>query len=500
MALLKSYTCSNCGGVLNFDGDQAIFECPFCGNEFTVTDFHREDYLNQAETHLSRLKFNLAREKYEALLNRNPKDFEALRGMVLVEGRISSLNVIRDIGKLGECNCTAARKAAEEAEKVSDDKEYFAKLITMLDLAYRYSIYQKEKDFNSNRAGKRFNDAAEKEAKEYRAIEEQKENTKARLFLIPLVLPLVCLYYMITDPSSIPFVAIGTVIGLIIVGITISISDKNTKPKPTNVTVYNHSMGDALDEKQNEIKKNYSGLYPELRKLDPAIKGYMPPQDSEKKNMNNTPFEDIEQTVVCAKCAGQLIADKERNLYECRFCGVAYGMSLFFNNPLEKAKNALRFAEFTEADQRFSHVLMVNPRDFEALLGRILCAGKWKKVEDIKATDNMISVMEQNLLERTAEACEHSDNEHKEFFETLQKLAEVLVQYVENEQAEKRTSYEIENAGKKADINITSKNGGDCEVTKQAAKMELIKAKRNELYREFGIHKTSLLHQMESIR
>ena len=37
------------------------------------------------------------------------------------------------------------------------------------------------------------------------------------------------------------------------------------------------------------------------------------------------------------------------------------------------------------------------------------------------------------------------------------------------------------------------------EVTKQAAKMELIKAKRNELYREFGIHKTSLLHQMESI-
>ena len=482
---------------MNFDGDQEIFECPFCGNVFAVTDFHREDYLSQAETHLSRLKFNLAREKYEALLNRNPKDFEALRGMVLVEGRISSLNVIRDIRKLGDCNCISAIKAAEEAEKVSDDREYFAKLITMLDLAYQYSIYQKEKDSNSVKAGKRFNDVAEKEAKEYRADEEQKENTKARLFLIPLVLPLAFLYYMITDPSMIPFVVIGTVIGLIIVGIFISIPGKNSRPKPTNVTVYNHSMGDALDEKQNEIRKSFSDSYPELRKLDPAIKGYTPPQDSERKNLNNSPFEDIEQTVVCSKCAGQLIADKERNLYECRFCGVAYGMSLFFNNPLEKAKNALRFAEFTEADQRFSHVLMVNSHDFEALLGRILCAGKWKKVEDIKATDSMISVMEQNLLERTAEAVEHSDNEHKDFFETFHKLAEVIVRYVENEQAERRASNEIENAGKTSDINITSKNSGSGEGMKLTENMELIKTRRNELYREFGVHKSSLLRQME---
>ena len=68
---------------------------------------------------------------------------------------------------------------------------------------------------------------------------------------------------------------------------------------------------------------------------------------------------------------------------------------------------------------------------------------------------------------------------------------------VENEQAERRTSNEIENAAQKADINITSRNGSNAEGPKQAENMELIKVRRNELYREFGVHKTSLLHQME---
>ena len=68
--------------------------------------------------------------------------------------------------------------------------------------------------------------------------------------------------------------------------------------------------------------------------------------------------------------------DKEKNLYECRSCGVAYGASLFFGNPFEKAKKAIEENDFAEADQRFSHMLMTDPKSFDALLGRILCAGR----------------------------------------------------------------------------------------------------------------------------
>ena len=69
--------------------------------------------------------------------------------------------------------------------------------------------------------------------------------------------------------------------------------------------------------------------------------------------------------------------DKKSGLCSCSFCGVAYGTSLFFGEPGKKAKEALVKREFNEADQRYSYMLMIDPHDFEALRGRVLCAAKW---------------------------------------------------------------------------------------------------------------------------
>ena len=72
MALLKSYSCVKCGGVLNFDEGQEVFGCPFCGGEFAFTDFHRGDLIKQGKMALNRGNYLTAKDKYQAILRRNP--------------------------------------------------------------------------------------------------------------------------------------------------------------------------------------------------------------------------------------------------------------------------------------------------------------------------------------------------------------------------------------------------------------------------------------------
>ena len=78
MAMLKSYTCSKCAGVLNFDSDQEFFECPFCGTAFDVLDFHGDEVMEQARSLLKNESFDAAREKYKAILKYDPKTLKRI--------------------------------------------------------------------------------------------------------------------------------------------------------------------------------------------------------------------------------------------------------------------------------------------------------------------------------------------------------------------------------------------------------------------------------------
>ena len=139
MSLLKNYTCKDCGGVLNFDEDQEIFCCPFCGTEFNFVDFHRTELLNQADSALKRLRFSTAADKYKTLIQKNPEDFEALRGMILAEGRIVSLEDLDDLEKIRNINMKKAREVLDAAKGSSPETTpYFEKLSEAFDLAEDY--------------------------------------------------------------------------------------------------------------------------------------------------------------------------------------------------------------------------------------------------------------------------------------------------------------------------------------------------------------------------
>ena len=126
----------------------------------------------------------------------------------------------------------------------------------------------------------------------------------------------------------------------------------------------------------------------------------------------------------CVKCGGNLVLDKEKKLYKCPFCGVAYGFSLFTDNNQEKAGEALQLGEFNEADALFSFLLAMDPHDFTSLLGRILCAGKWKSVEDIRDASDYFGVRPKTVRMRIKEAINNSLPSDRPYFEKLSSVTD----------------------------------------------------------------------------
>ena len=139
MAVLKSYTCSKCGGVLNFDSDQEFFDCPFCGERFDVADFHADELFSQAEESLKQKAFSSAKEKYSAILEKEPDNFEALRGSVFSRLEIASFDDIKDSEKLRKLNLVGADKALDAAISAADveDKAYFQKFSELIYALHR---------------------------------------------------------------------------------------------------------------------------------------------------------------------------------------------------------------------------------------------------------------------------------------------------------------------------------------------------------------------------
>ena len=90
MAKLACYTCSNCGAVLNVEQGHKLFDCPFCGADFDYYYFYRKDLLEQADACLRRMDFEEAKERFEDILAHEPKEFLALRGLVLCASAIDS--------------------------------------------------------------------------------------------------------------------------------------------------------------------------------------------------------------------------------------------------------------------------------------------------------------------------------------------------------------------------------------------------------------------------
>ena len=144
MSLLKSYTCSRCSGVLVFDYDQEFFDCPFCGTKFNAVDFHDDEIMTQAEESLKKEAFSSAKEKYDLILENEPSDFEALKGLILCEIKAASLESLNTPGIFDTVDIVSLKNLITRLKKQASikDSAFFDQLLNLIDLSDRLKIYQ----------------------------------------------------------------------------------------------------------------------------------------------------------------------------------------------------------------------------------------------------------------------------------------------------------------------------------------------------------------------
>ena len=96
MTLIKSHSCTKCGGVLIVHNDKQQYECPYCGIFYDYEYFRLRDILEQAAASQKVLQYDSAKEKYEFILKKDPHNFIALRGILLCESGINRPELLSD--------------------------------------------------------------------------------------------------------------------------------------------------------------------------------------------------------------------------------------------------------------------------------------------------------------------------------------------------------------------------------------------------------------------
>lgn len=432
MAVLKSYTCSKCAGILIFDSDQEFFDCPFCGTRFSSVDFHGNELLSQAEACLERREFIAAKEKYKDILAEDPRSFNALRGMLLGTIMVSSEKELSDINCLKRANLERIRNELDNARGFSGKRnaEYFDTISQMLDHVEELKQIEKIRDEMESETSKKL----------YDDVSTAVNNSSGKVFSPYLIRVFVMLGILIAlyivfiiifhgDPQAI-LLAVGMItlhVGpFILLAVAVSISNaKNHKALEKiaeNIDVKKRGLASKIEW----LEDYYMNQYKKLTSIKPETEDDAEPYETGTEVEDDSSHKLSEKTIQCAKCGAGLSLDTEKRVYECGSCGVAYGISLFFGLPHEKALNSMNMGFFAEADKRFSHILMAEPSDFESLLGRILCAGRWTRVSDICVSDDLTPTRLRLAREGLLHAISDSEEKDKAYFLCLKEFIYAL--------------------------------------------------------------------------
>ena len=492
MAKLKSYTCSKCAGILTFDSDQEFFDCPFCGNKYDIVDFHAGEVLDQARALLAQKSFDAAKEKFDLVLDNDPHDFDALLGSVLCMLKLSSVEDLDDRANLDNRDLAQAKKVLTKAKRISagEKADYFARFISAIENHEKLVKLEREKqELLSGNTKEELNDKMLADFQEFRTKEREALPWGLIITCSVIIIALsISLAVASDDVVTIGFRVLAIFVGIIVLMVGVSNQDEEHDANYRPADRYE----EKLDHRIEERKKNYKIALLKMKKIlaSPSAE-----EEEPQEATHSTPAADAEiddsQNVACAKCGAGLILDKEKRVYQCDHCGVAYGVSLFFGLPMEKALNALNTGYYKDADQRFSSLLMVDPSDFEALLGRILSAGRWTKVSGIKLSSDLEDVELEEVGKCIEEAGRNASEKDQPFFKKMEELISYFKPYQENKKQLDSLNGAVADMEIKADVYATAFAGANYGEEYKRERQELVsktyplQVKRKKLEEDF---------------
>lgn len=371
---LINYTCKECGGALVVDRNQKIYECPFCGTAFDFATIHRKELLNDAGKDLKNMEFFAAKQKYKSLLESDPQDFDALKGLVFSSGGVQSEKTFYSMDSLKSRRINdmtiTLQSVLEQCKK--EDARYFKQLMKLIDTA----------DAHNNAVT---------------SANASTEDTSLIDLLFGGCFGHIVFMMLMVLLTGIPIVFYTSqwVAGLIYTGfvalvytVCILVRHKQIKQEQEDFKYY--KTEEYNDHKQKnriirDIEKQYEEEVIKLQNLSSNEKDDAPVSFNKDKLKPSVPAGNTNgsEAVICTQCGGRLSADVGNQIYRCDHCGVAFGNSILFDKQaINKAQLSAMTAEYSNADLWYRSALMTEPGNFEALRGRILCAGKWENIRD----------------------------------------------------------------------------------------------------------------------
>ena len=137
---VKIHTCPTCGGNLLVNIERQMYECPFCGVTFDYDYFREENVLGIAAQALMNNEFTSADRAYDFMLEKEPDNFEALRGKALVAMNIPKIDDIRSPDLFSKIKYEPVYKEIDRAIGSSkpQDREYFTTMKDIVDAGNEY--------------------------------------------------------------------------------------------------------------------------------------------------------------------------------------------------------------------------------------------------------------------------------------------------------------------------------------------------------------------------
>jgi len=424
MSDLKSYTCAKCGAVLSVDKLEGQMACPFCGNEFDYVDFHRDELLLQAEECLSRGAYEPAKEKFNKVLENDPTDIVAYRGLILCAGKVQSTNDMRDRYDQVSSDLNAIYKIVASAKEhvTQEDAEYLDNLVCLFEIPKVYKNIRTRKENTV---------VLEKKRDLQLEVNNERDDIIARAILISIVVLMGLLVLLAASINDVDIEGFGHIILLApIIGIVALIVFLYKKFSTDVVNIPDRSS--SLSDKMEYVEEKHLEIFNEVLEYETGFKNRPKKKvlkRAAKKKETEAAAEATESAIICAKCGGFLSLSSARQFYECNSCGVSYGKYLFFGDLMANAVKAMNMGEFDEADQILSHRLTADPKDFDALFGRFLCAGKWKSLKDIDINDKMFMLHVRKLKGQLDAIEKRISQEDQPLWKDIRAFSELLAEY-----------------------------------------------------------------------
>ena len=194
-----------------------------------------------------------------------------------------------------------------------------------------------------------------------------------------------------------------------------------------------------------DIRLNEKLKFAEWPKIEERLKAA-----KENSNYNNLEyFEEFQKMLESVKTYHELAGKEDQECLSKRLTAqksfklrykVFAGMdrkyrTTYMNKPLlalsekekrENLRTALGCGDFVAADREYAQLLMNHPNDAEALRARVLCAGRWKTVEDISLDRKMSDGLLNQISGRIKIAKDNSSWDYYMYYELFGDVEKIL--------------------------------------------------------------------------